>query len=96
MPTSKSSTEGQAGDSAPDAVSEDARQEKKEAKADASLRDRAEADLRIVRRRLREANWEMDGRTQFHLAQANLYALLDLADAVRGMAAASGGTASSD
>ena len=45
---------------------------------------RANSNLRVARRSLEEVDWQSDERARHLVAEANVFALLDLADAIRG------------
>lgn len=45
---------------------------------------KANRNLRIARRSLEAVDWQPDERANHLIAEANVYALLDLADAIRG------------
>ena len=48
-----------------------------------SFSRRASSNLRLARRRLEEVDWQPDERARHLVAEANVLALLDLADAIR-------------
>ena len=79
MSENEAETEAQAASDGAEGESEEAA-----AKVPKTYGRRANSNLRSARRSLEAVDWQVDERARHLVAEANVLALLDLADAIRG------------